>query len=44
MLVAIFEYSVNLDVYRIWNCTMCSRHAVKVFPLLRFLPNPKLEK
>ena len=46
MLVAIYiiGYSVKLDVYRIWNYTICSRHAAVVFPLLRFLPNPKLEK
>ena len=46
MLVAIYiiGYSVKLDVYRIWNYTICSRHAAEVFPLLRFLPNPKLEK
>ena len=36
MLVAIFGYSVNLDVYRIWNYTMCSRHATEFFSLLRF--------
>ena len=31
-------------VYRIWNFPICSRHAAEVFPLPRFLPNPKLEK
>ena len=36
MLVTIFGYSVKLDVYRIWNYTICSCHAAEVFPLLRF--------
>ena len=38
MLVAIYiiGYSVKLDVYRIWNFTICSRHAIEVFPLLIF--------
>ena len=36
MMVVMFGYSANLDVYRIWNFTMCRRHAAEVFPLLRF--------
>ena len=34
MLVAIiwiFGYSVKLDIYRIWNYTMLSRHAAEIF-------------
>ena len=43
MLVAIFGYSVKLDVYRIWNYAICSRHAAEVFSAAKILPNPKLK-
>ena len=33
-----------LDVYRILNSTMCSRHAAEVFSVAKILPNPKLKK
>ena len=43
MLVVIFGYSVKLDVYKIWNYAICSRHAAEVFSAAKILPNPKLK-
>ena len=44
MLVAIFGFRCKLDVYRIWNCAICSRHAAEVFLLPIFYQILSLNK
>ena len=42
MHVAIFGYSVNLDVYKIWNYNM-QPSCCRSFSAAKILPNPKLK-
>ena len=42
--IYIIGYSVKLDVYRIWNYTICSRNAAEVFPLLSDRPKTRCVK